>query len=95
MQRPRGFRPSASLGRPSTGEPRVAFDKQGDAVAAWSREDGTLSDGTKEYEMQAAFRSTGGAWRAPETLSLYGGKSAEDASVVVDGRGDAVAVWEA
>jgi PKD repeat protein len=77
-------------------EPRVAFDKRGDAVAVWSSEDGALSDGTKKYEIQAAFRPAGGAWQGPETLSLPDGgdESAEDVSVGLDGHGDAVAVWQ-
>jgi len=75
-------------------EPRVAFDKQGDAVAVWSSEDGTEAHGTKKCEVQSAYRPAGGAWQAPERLSLAD-QSAEDASVGLDGQGDAVAVWEA
>jgi len=76
-------------------EPRVAFDERGDAVAVWSSEDGTLEGGVKKYEVQAAFRSAGGAWQAPETLSAPGeGGSADEASVAFDGRGGMFAVWE-
>jgi hypothetical protein len=77
-------------------EPRVAFDKQGDAVAVWSSEDGTEANGTEKYEVQSAYRPTGGAWQAPETLSVPDGgdESAEDASVALNGRGDAVAAWQ-
>jgi hypothetical protein len=85
---------SQAEGGHQASEPRVAFDEQGDALAVWSSEDGTLSGGSKKYEVQAAFRSAGGAWQAPETLSLYG-QSADDASVAFDGKDDAVAVWEA
>jgi hypothetical protein len=82
----------AEEGRQSGG-PRVAFDKQGDAIAAWSSEDGTLADGTTRSELQAAFRSAGGGWRVPETISSPG-ESADEASVAFDGRGDAFAVWD-
>jgi len=34
------------------GEPHVAFDARGDALAAWQREDGTLEGGVKKYEVQ-------------------------------------------
>jgi hypothetical protein len=83
----------AEEGRQSGG-PRVAFDRQGDAIAAWSSEDGTLADGTTRSEMQAAFRSAGGGWRAPDTISSPS-ESADEASVAFDGRGDAFAVWDA
>ena len=87
---------SASEEGHQASEPRVAFDKQGDAVAVWSSEDGVLSGGTKKYEIQAAFRPAGGAWQAPETLSVPDGgdESAEDVSVGLDGHGDALAVWQ-
>jgi PKD domain len=43
--------------------------------------------------MQAAFRSAGGGWLAPETISSPG-ESAEEQSVAFDARGDAFAVWD-
>ncbi len=76
------------------GEPQVAFDKHGDAMAVWSSEDGTEANGARKYEVQSAYRPAGEAWQAPETLSLPD-QGAEDESMALDGQGDAVAVWEA
>ncbi|MGA2162993.1 MAG: hypothetical protein ABSH36_00820, partial [Solirubrobacteraceae bacterium] len=76
------------------GEPRIAVDGQGDAIAVWHSEDGKLEGGVSSYEVQTAFRPAGGAWQIPERLSPYG-QSAEDANVGFDGRGDMFAVWDA
>jgi PKD domain len=86
-----------------SGSPRVAFDARGDAMTVWQHEDGTV-EGTRKYAVQAAkyavqaaFRPAGGAWEAPETISVPDGsdESAESASVAFDGRGDAFALWDA
>ncbi len=70
------------------GAPRVAFDKQGDAVVVWERKEG--ADGS----MEAAFRQAGGAWQAPVIVGSCG-ESVCEPSVAFDGQGDAVVVWEA
>jgi hypothetical protein len=79
-----------------SGSPHVAFDARGDAIVVWQREDGTV-EGTSKHAIQAAFRPAGGAWGAPETISVPDGsdESAENASVAFDGRGDAFVVWDA
>jgi PKD domain len=69
-------------------EPRVAFDRGGDAVAVWSAKSGANN------VVQAAFRPAGGAWQPAVGLSGYG-ESASEPKVAFDGQGDAVAVWDA
>ncbi len=76
------------------GEPRIAVDGQGDAIAVWHSEDGKLEGGVSSYEVQTAFRPAGGAWQVPERLSPYG-QSAGEANVAFDAQGDAFAVWDA
>ncbi len=78
----------------SVGQPRIAVDGQGDAIAVWHSEDGKLEGGVSSYEAQAAFRPAGGAWQIPQRLSAYG-QSAEEANVAFDAQGDAFAVWDA
>jgi hypothetical protein len=63
-------------------------------MAVWLSEDGKLEDGASSYEARTAFRPAGGAWQAPERLSLYG-QSADEANVAFDAHGDAFAAWEA
>jgi hypothetical protein len=69
-------------------EPRVAFDARGDAMTVWSRNNGANDT------VQATFRLAGGTWQAPVNLSLRG-QSANEPQVVLDGQGDAIAVWDA
>ncbi len=83
-----------SGGDQKVGEPRIAFDEQGDAVAVWRTEDGKLEGGVSSYEVRTAFRPAGSTWQTPERLSPYG-QSAEDANVAFDARGDAFAAWGA
>jgi hypothetical protein len=78
----------------SVGQPRIAVDGQGDAIAVWQSEDGKLEGGVSSYEVRTAFRPAGGAWQIPERLSPYG-QSAEEANVAFDAHGDAFAVWDA
>jgi hypothetical protein len=66
--------------------PQVAVDSQDDAVAVWTR-----SNGTNDI-VQAAARPAGGVWQAPINLSAAG-QNAEAPQVAVDGQGNAVAVW--
>jgi hypothetical protein len=68
--------------------PQVSFDGEGNAIAVWSAGEGG-SD-----VVQAAFRSAGGAWQAPVSLSSNG-QSATEPHVAFDAQGDAVAVWDA
>jgi hypothetical protein len=67
-------------------DPQVAFDGQGNAIAVWSRFDGT------NFVVQAAARAAGGSFGASQDLSAAGQKAAF-AQVAVDGQGNAIAVW--
>ncbi len=77
------------------GEPHVAFDGQGDAVAVWDIwSHGFLSPRI----VQAAVMSPGGAWQSPVNIvgaadELDQPKEAGDPGIAVDAQGDAVAVW--
>jgi PKD domain len=68
----------------NAGDPRLAVDRQGDAVAAWTWEFGG--------NIQAAFRPAGGAWRAPLNISAFG-ENATNPQVAFDAQGNAMAVW--
>ena len=68
------------------GFPEVAVDGQGNAIAVWSRFDGT------NFIVQAAARAAGGSFGAPQDLSAVGQK-AGFSQVAVDGQGNAIAVW--
>jgi hypothetical protein len=78
------------------GEPSVAMDSRGDAVATWER----LAEGS--WTIEAAVRPAGeGAWQAPTPISgafqqpaVSGGALLLGVRVAVDAQGDAVAVWE-
>lgn len=67
--------------------PQVAFDPAGNALAVWSRSNGTHNI------VQAAFRPAGGAWQLPANDLSATGQSAFDAQVAFDAAGNAVAVW--
>ena len=68
------------------GFPEVAVDGQGNAIAVWSRFDGT------NFIVQAAARAAGGSFGAPQDLSAAG-QGAFNPQVAVDGQGNAIAVW--
>jgi hypothetical protein len=76
-----------SAGGQNAEHPKVALDSRGDAVAVWSRFNGT------NWIVQAAVRSAGGQWQAPIDLSADG-QNTEHPEIAVDSRGEAVAVWE-
>jgi hypothetical protein len=57
----------------------VAFDAQGNALAVWDGEDGTV---------QSELKPAGGAWQAPVDIGHGGGPQ-----VAFDGQGDALAAW--
>ena len=67
------------------GEPSVAMDEAGEAVAVWTRLDGSDT-------IQAAVRPAGGDWAEPDDLSDAGQNAAEP-GVAIDEAGEAVAVW--
>jgi hypothetical protein len=59
---------------------QIAFYKQGNALAMWQ------GDG-----LQSAFMPAGGTWQPPSTV---GSELVAGSDFAVDGRGDAVAVWD-
>jgi hypothetical protein len=67
--------------------PRVAVDADGDAVAVWTRFDGTA------VRIQARARSAGGVLGPVQILSV-GGQSATAPQVAIDAGGDALFVWQ-
>ena len=67
-------------------DPQVAVDGRGNAIAVWSR-----SNGTNDI-VQAAARAAGGSFGAPQDLSAAG-QDAHVPQVAVDGQGNAIAVW--
>jgi hypothetical protein len=79
---------SVSEAGQQAGEPQVAFDTQGDAVAVWESKEGANDS------VQAAFRPAGKAWEALVTLASCGETPCAP-RVALDGQGDAVAVWDA
>ena len=68
------------------GEPQVAIDPGGNAIALWERFDG--SNGI----IQAAVRQPGGAWLPSGDISEKGDTALQPA-VAVDSHGNATAVW--
>jgi PKD domain-containing protein/PASTA domain-containing protein len=68
------------------GEPQVAFDGYGNALAVWRRFDGA------NWIVQAAAHPSGGEWSAPRDLSAPG-QDAEAPQVAFDRYGGALAVW--
>jgi hypothetical protein len=88
--RPRGgsFRRTQLLsarGAPAA-DPRIAFDRRGNALAVWSRFDGSTT------RIQAAFRPRGAGFRRAKTISAAGHR-ADDPQVAFDRHGNATAVW--
>ena len=67
-------------------EPELSIDAAGDAVAVWSRLEGS------DTIAQAAVMPAGGGWGGAHDLSEAGGDAAEP-QVAVDAGGSAVAVW--
>jgi hypothetical protein len=67
-------------------EPRIAVDAAGNAVAVWTRFDGS------NQRVQTASRPAGGSFGAVQTLS-DAGVEAYTPDVAIDATGDAVAVW--
>lgn len=67
-------------------DPHLAIDKNGNAVAVWSRNNGTNNI------VQAVYYTAGGSWSAPVDLSATG-QNAYQAHVAFDGLGNAMAAW--
>jgi len=75
-----------SLAGQDAEEPQVAVGPGGEAVAVWSRYDGS------RFVVQSARRPAGGAWQEPLDVSLAG-QNAEEPQVALDLAGNALAVW--
>lgn len=67
------------------GEPAVAMNEAGEAVAVWTRLDGIDT-------IQAAVRPADGDWADPDDLS-DASQNAGEPGVAIDEAGEAVAVW--
>ncbi len=80
----------SGTGEAVEGEPEVALDAQGDAVAVWQRRGG----GSGVAVVGTTRPGDNGSWRAPVQLSSGDGPAGHP-SVAVDANGQAVAVWEA
>jgi hypothetical protein len=75
--------------------PQVAVDSDGDAVFAWSSDDGTMGcDAGPCHRIQARARSADGALSPVQTLSASGEVLFGSPQVGVDSDGDAVFVWD-
>jgi hypothetical protein len=73
--------------------PRVVVDQSGNAIFAWSREDGSSACGQFGCErIQARVRSAAGALSAVQTLT-DGGRTAIRPAVAVDQNGNAIFAW--
>jgi hypothetical protein len=76
----------AAIGEP-VGNPQVAVDSHGDAVAVW--EEQPVNPGP-QY-IQAAVRPAGGTWSAPVDIST--GSGGRDPHIVIDSEGNAIVTW--
>jgi hypothetical protein len=82
------FGPAQILSAPGQDatEPQVALDPQGNALAVWTRSDGS------NFRIEAASRPPGGAFGPAQTLSAPG-QSAFGPQPALDPQGNALAVW--
>jgi hypothetical protein len=69
-------------------EPRVAFDANGDAFAAWEAYTGFT------FVVETSYRPVGGAWQAPVVVSPAEIPGAAHPQLTVDPKGDAIVVWD-
>ena len=76
----------------------MGVDGRGDAIAVWDEITAWTAPGAS-FDIKAALRPAGGAWRSPVRIgsatgiSGLGGVSSPEPSLAVDPRGDAVVVW--
>ena len=71
----------------SASSPQIAVDPSGNAVAVWTRSDGT------NLRIQAAYRPAGGSFGAAATVSASG-QDASAPDVSMDNSGNALVAWE-
>jgi sugar lactone lactonase YvrE len=70
--------------------PAVATDRRGDAAAVWTACKGT---NCSEEFVQATYRPAGGSWQTPAYISPSGNRARSQSQVVLDSRGQAIAIW--
>lgn len=70
------------------GSPRVAIDRQGNAVAIWHRTDLV----PRRNRVQSAVRPVGGTWQPPVAVSAPD-VNATSPQVAFDAQGEAIAIW--
>lgn len=70
----------------SASQPQIASDPSGNLLVVWTRSDGT------NLRIQASFKSSGGSFGAPATIS-NAGFDATEPQVDFDSAGKAIAVW--
>ncbi len=76
------------------GDPQVARDAAGDAVAVWGRGSRYPSHNRTDV-IEAATRGAGGSWSKPVVLALgHSSLGPIDAKVAMSSRGEATVVWE-
>jgi len=86
-----GWAPGRTISATSgvSGEPRVAVDAHGDAVAAWTESPNYLS---QRPAVQAAML-VGGGWGPAQTISPVGRETGSSPGVAINARGDAIVTW--
>jgi hypothetical protein len=72
----------------NAGDPQVAFDASGDALAVWRY------DGAPASTIQATYRPAGGVFGAPVTVSASSAQPAQVPQVAFDGLGSGVVTWQ-
>ncbi len=82
------WEPGVNLSRlgDSAEEPEVAMAPGGDAMAVWSRTEGS------PRVVEGSAMPAGGAWEAPSVISVIG-QNASEPEVAADPTGNRVAVW--
>lgn len=83
-----GWGTAQRLDSMSGGNPDIVMDPSGSAIVVWQ---GSDINGSGIY---ARFFSTGSGWSAPQLIGTRNGAdSVNNARIVVDGNGNAIAVW--
>ncbi len=68
------------------GDPQIALDAHGDALAVWTKAVGY------DNVVRGAYRPAGGSWQAPADISAES-EDAQYPQVALDGSGDALVAW--
>lgn len=70
------------------GDPRVAFDTAGNALAVWTQGDGT------RYNIWANRYTAGSGWGTAQLIETDNASDAGNPQIAIDTAGNALAVWE-